>query len=102
MSGTIWIHYSRPRPQWYRLSAEEQANRRSTWDQAARASIDDGAKKVGSYHIRGQHDFQTVDIWQFANAEAAFDHWARLTAVGYNELFAFSNNVGMALESETP
>jgi hypothetical protein len=102
MSATIWIHYSRPRPQWYRLSAEQQSERRDAWHTVEKVSIEGGAKRVGSYHIRGQHDFQTVDLWQFASPEAAFDHWARLTAVGYNELFAFSNNVGMALENQTP
>ncbi|MBB3455003.1 hypothetical protein FHT86_003302 [Rhizobium sp. BK313] len=98
MSESIWIHYSRPRPHWYRLTAEQQAEKKAGWALVEKASIDAGATRVGSYHVRGQHDFQTVDIWQFASPEAAFDHWARLTSAGYNELFAFSNNVGIALE----
>ncbi len=102
MSESIWIHYSRPRPNWYRLPPDQQAEKKAAWALLAKASIDSGAAHVGSYHIRGQHDFQAVDIWRFASPEAAFDHWARLTASGYNELFAFSNNVGIALEEGHP
>lgn len=97
MSESIWIHYARPRPHWYRLAAAEKSALEARWAEVEAASAADGASRVGRYHIRGQHDFQTVDIWRFASAEAAFDHWARLTAAGYNELFAFSNNVGLSL-----
>jgi hypothetical protein len=101
MSESIWIHYSRPRQHWYRLTAAEQAEKKAAWAAVAKASKEAGASCVGGYHIRGQHDFQTVDIWQFPSPEAAFDHWSRLTAEGYNELYAFSNNVGIALEEAT-
>lgn len=99
MSETIWIHYSRPRSHWYRLDAPAQEQHRAVWDGIATAAIADGATRVGRYHVRGQHDFQEVEIWQFRDAEAAFAHWAKLTAAGYNEWFAFANNVGMALEA---
>ncbi len=102
MSESIWIHYSRPRPHWYRLSSDQQDERKASWAAVAKASADAGAVHLGSYHIRGQHDFQTVDVWRFTSPEAAFDHWSRLTAAGYNELFAFSNNVGIALEEGHP
>lgn len=97
MADTIWIHYSRPRPHWYRLVEQEQAERRTAWGAVREASQRAGGVPLGSYHVRGQHDFQTVELWRFASPEAAFDHWARLTAAGYNEWFAFSNNVGLAL-----
>jgi hypothetical protein len=71
MSECIWIHYARPRPHWYGLDR---------------------------YHIRGQQDFETVEIWRFLTAEAAFEHWAALTAVAYGELNAFANNIGLAIE----
>ena len=35
-------------------------------------------------------------------SEAAFDHWARLTAAAYNEWFAFTNNVGLSLDAPLP
>lgn len=100
MSESIWIHYSRPRPHWYRLSVEEQQSLSDRWAEIDRASAVEGAQHVGGYHIRGQHDFQTVDIWKFETPEAAFDHWSRLTKAAYNEWFAFSNNVGLSLASE--
>jgi hypothetical protein len=99
MADSIWIHYARPRPHWYRLAAAEQAAKTTTWAAVAAASKAAGAHFVGRYHVRGQHDFETVEIWRFSGPEAAFDHWARLTAAAYNEWNAFSNNVGLALEA---
>lgn len=102
MTEAIWIHYSRPRPHWYGLSEGEQADLREKWQQAEAAARAEGAVPIGTYHVRGQHDFQQVEIWRFPSPEAAFDHWSRLTAAAYNEWFAFSNNVGLAAgESKT-
>lgn len=100
MTESIWIHYARPRPHWYRLTAQEQQEKRARWAALARQASADGATFVGQYHVRGQHDFEIVEIWQFASPEAAFAYWASLTAAAYNEWFAFSNNVGMALEKQ--
>lgn len=98
MSDTIWIHYSRPRPHWYRLDDAERDRRLAEWAAIADAAQTAGATRLGCYHIRGQSDFQEVEIWTFRTAEDAFQHWAQLTAAGYNEWFAFANNVGMALD----
>ena len=46
----------------------------------------------------GQQDFETVEIWKFPSAEAAFEHWSALTAAGYGELNAFAHNIGLAIE----
>lgn len=99
MTESIWIHYARPRPHWYALGEAEQARRRASWANVAAASREAGAVFLGNYHVRGQHDFETVEIWRFVDAEAAFDHWARLTAAAYNEWFAFANNIGLATEA---
>lgn len=98
MTESIWIHYARPRPHWYALSEPEQSAHRKSWNAIGSASRKAGAAQVGEYHVRGQHDFETVEIWRFPSAEAAFDHWARLTAAAYNEWFAFANNIGLAKE----
>jgi hypothetical protein len=98
MTDAIWIHYARPRPRWYQLSHDEQTGRQAVWSAAGETSKAAGGEPLGRYHIRGQHDFETVEMWRFPNAQAAFDHWARLTAAGYNELFAFSNNIGLTAE----
>jgi hypothetical protein len=71
---------------------------KKTWATAAEASLAAGGSRVGRYHIRGQQDFETVEIWRFPSAEAAFEHWSALTAAGYGELNAFANNVGLAME----
>ena len=95
MAESVWIHYARPRPHWYALNEVQQADLRRTWHEIGEKSCQSGAEPLGQYHVRGQNDFETVEIWRFANAERAFDHWARLTAAGYGEWFAFSNNIGL-------
>jgi hypothetical protein len=99
MDGCIWIHYARPRPHWYDLDTAARALRQSAWQAAAAASTAQGGTCLGTWHVRGQHDFETVEIWRFADAEAAFAHWARLTQAGYAEFNASSNNIGLASEA---
>lgn len=98
MTESIWIHYARPRPHWYGLDEAEQAALKGKWRAITDAARAEGASFVGSYHVRGQHDFETVEVWKFPSAEAAFDHWTKLTAAAYNEWFAFANNIGLAAE----
>lgn len=100
-NNTIWIHYTRPRPHWYRLPQEEKSEKQALWDGITKNAVAEGAVSLGDYHIRGQHDFQTVSVWRFPSPEAAFEHWSRLTAAGYNEWHAFTNNIGLALDSVT-
>jgi hypothetical protein len=99
MGECIWIHYARPRPHWYRLDEATKADRKARWQEVAVASLQKGGVRLGTYHVRGQHDFETVEIWRFPTAEAAFDHWTNLTARSYGEWFAFLNNVGLAAEA---
>ena len=96
-ADSIWIHYARPRPHWYGLAEDRQRSHVEQWRAANAVSVRDGAILVGKYHVRGQSDFETVEIWRFATPEAAFDHWARLTSAGYNEWFAFANHLGLAV-----
>ncbi|MCB8883525.1 hypothetical protein ACELLULO517_24975 [Acidisoma cellulosilytica] len=99
MNGTIWISYARPRPHWYGLDEAVKAEHLAKWASVAAASLAKGAESLGRYHIRGQQDFETTEIWRFASPEQAFDHWSRLTAAGYNQWFAFMNNVGEAVDA---
>ena len=94
MTTAIWIHYARPRPHWYELGDDAKAELLSRWGRAKAASLSAGGELLSRSHIRGQHDFETAEVWRFTSAEASFDHWARLTAAGYNAWFAFANNVG--------
>src|SRR5260370_8483803 len=78
MTESLWIHYARPRPHWYAIGESEQAARRKIWADVAGVSREAGGVFLGAYHVRGQHDFETVEIWRFPDAEPAFDHWPRL------------------------
>jgi hypothetical protein len=98
MSGCIWIHYARPRPHWYGLDDAARGEHEARWRIAADKSVTAGGARLGRYHVRGQHDFETVEIWRFPNAEAAFAHWSALTAAGYGEFNAFANNIGLSFE----
>jgi len=94
--GTIWLHYARPRPHWYELDAARQQALRADWEAVAERALAAHAKKLGTYHIRGNHDFETVEIWTFPDAEAAYTHWLAMTEAAYNEWFAYANNIGFA------
>ncbi len=96
MTETVWIHYARPRPHWYALDEAGRRNHRVAWRHVAAQSEGAGGRRTGPYHIRGQHDFEPVEVWTFPSVDAALDHWVRLTAAGYNEWFAFANNIGLA------
>src|SRR5580693_2107125 len=63
MSECMWIHYARPRPHWYGLDAATQTAHEKTWAAAADTSLAAGGSRLGRYHIRGQQDFETVEIW---------------------------------------
>jgi hypothetical protein len=96
MSDCIWIHYARPRPHWYGLNATAKQAKQANWQAVAAASLQQGGTCLGTYHVRGQHDFETVELWRFPSAEAAFAHWSGLMAAGYGEFNAFANNIGLA------
>ena len=98
MSECVWIHYARPRPHWYGLDDAARSAHEARWRAVAEQSVLAGGSRLGRYHVRGQQDFETVEIWRFPSAEAAFDHWAALAAAGYGEFNAFANNIGLAIE----
>ena len=98
MSHCIWIHYARPRPHWYALDDAVRDAHQAQWKIASDKSVAAGGARLGRYHVRGQHDFEIVEIWRFANAEAAFAHWSALTSAGYGEFNAFANSIGLSIE----
>jgi len=97
MSEVIWIHFALPRSAWFERSDEERGQLERRWDDVRAASMALGASNHGPYHVRGQSDYSTVEVWHFQNADAAFDHWVRLTEAGYSEWFQSSNSIGAAL-----
>ena len=84
MPDVLWLHYSRPRSGWYELDAA-----------ARRDSVESGGQCQGSWHVRGNSDYSTVETWLFPDPDAAFTHWIRLTEAGYPHWFAFANNIGL-------
>jgi hypothetical protein len=94
VNTTIWIHYARPRSSWYELAEDTRTELTEKWAEVDAAAVEEGAQSLGTYFVRGQSDYSTVDVWSFAGYEAAYSHWAAKVAAGYAEWFEFSNNVG--------
>lgn len=99
MPDTIWIHYTRARTSWYTQPEEVRAELLSRWDNIRATSVADGGTPLGSFHIRGQSDYTTAEVWKFPTPEDALTHWVRLTKADYSQWFVSANNVG--LQSET-
>lgn len=97
-ASCAWIHYARPRPHWYLLSNDARSALEAGWGDVAERSKAAGGACTGTYHIRGQHDFETVSVWTFPGSQAAYDHWQALVAARYPEFFAFSNGIGLEVE----
>jgi hypothetical protein len=95
MSDWIWIHYTRARPHWYELEVADRDAKLHAWARVRGESERLGGRCHGRYHIRGQSDYTTVEIWNFQSVEHAFDHWSRLTSAGYAEWFLSANNIGL-------
>lgn len=91
----LWMHYARPRPHWYTLDETRQKDLNVTWHEIRSHAKQQGAVFLGRFHIRGQHDFETVDIWRFPSSQHTYDHWQALVNAGYSEYFAFSNSLGL-------
>lgn len=91
----IWLHYARPRPHWYALDPKQKTDLETAWSYVRDKALTDGYECLGTFHIRGQHDFETAEIWKFPNAECIFQFWQTLVAARYSEFFAFSNNIGL-------
>jgi len=97
MSDVAWIHYARPRTRWYGLPPAQRGPLERAFADARSRSRDAGGRQLGTFHVRGQSDFSTVELWRFSSAQDAYEHWARMTNSGYAEWFAFANSLGQAL-----
>ncbi len=96
----IWLHYARPRPHWYLTTDTDQQELMRRWQDIRAAAVASGAAFQGRFHIRGQHDFETVEVWCFPDSQAAYAHWQTLVDARYSEFFAFSNNIGLAMNGD--
>jgi hypothetical protein len=98
----VWIHYARPRTRWYQLDKPEQDRLREGWSEVDAASVAEGGQPQGTFQVRGQSDYSTVELWRFPSYDAAYAHWSAKLAAGYAQWFAFANNVGAAMTEEQP
>jgi len=91
MSECIWIHYAEARPHWYGLDAATQAAYEKTMGDGGGSSARQSGRGL-SYP--GPADFETVEIWRFLSAEAAFEY-GRANSSGLGDSNAFANNIGL-------
>ncbi|MGV9799044.1 hypothetical protein ACWDTP_13420 [Mycobacterium sp. NPDC003449] len=96
MNDTLWIHHARPRSGWYRLPEQERRALRARWSALDAQATTGGAVRIGDYAVRGQSDFATVEVWQFATPEDIHGFWERRVAADYAVWFAFANQVGVS------
>ena len=99
MTAVIWIHQARPRTSWYSASEEEKSALLQRWSASDAEALAAGSDRIGTYSVRGQSDYSTVELWRFASPELAFDFWERRVRDDYAVWFAFSNQLGVAIES---
>lgn len=99
MPEVAWIHYARPRSSWYCLAEAERDRYLGAFGSVREDSSARGGRCEGTFHVRGNGDFETVEVWIFPDAEAAFEHWSRMTTAGYARWFAFANNLGTRMEA---
>lgn len=93
-NNTLWIHHARPRSSWYELPAEAKATYLDRWAAIDAAAMAAGATSSGAHTVRGQSAYSTVEVWNFANYDAAYDFWGEKVAAEYGRWFVFANSVG--------
>ncbi|MQA02843.1 MAG: hypothetical protein GEV07_09025 [Streptosporangiales bacterium] len=62
MSDLVWIHYSRPRTAWYELDEQQRTGERAKFLAVREASHQRGGSSQGTFSVRGQSDYSTVEI----------------------------------------
>lgn len=100
MNEFIWLHYTVPRTAWYDLTGDERKRYERAFTQQRDMSQRRGAVFSGRFHVRGQSDYSQVEIWSFASAEDAFEHWSRLVSTEYTRYFEFANQLGTAVPAD--
>lgn len=91
----LWLHFSRPRSSWYRLTETDQRQLEEAWAQAAATATLAGGHKLGRYRTRGQSDFENVEVWTFPDVDTAVEHWARLCSARYADYVVHANTIGV-------
>jgi len=95
MPDHLWLHYSRPRPMWYSLNDSNRTDLKAKWCAVARTSKSAGAHHLGTWSVRGQHDYSLVEVWLFPGPDVILSHWQGLIDAHYTEWFAAANTLGV-------
>lgn len=91
----LWIHQSRPRPQWYELGTEEHQRLLQAWGEIrSNTAAVDSVTFVGEYSIRGQSTHERAEVWTFTDIEELDNHWHRLEVANYRDWHETENLVG--------
>lgn len=101
MIDHLWLHLSRPRPNWYEADDATRAELEAIWTNVAATSIMQGAQRLGAWSVRGQHDYSMVEVWLFKEPDDIVNHWSQLVEAGYPEWFSTSNTLGAAIPQGT-
>jgi hypothetical protein len=99
---TAWVHQSRPRPHWYALDQGARASLRAAWLVCLCASVKEGAVCLGRYSVRGQSDFERMELWRFEDVSGIERHWNRLKEAHYCDYMDTSNTLGMPADDAWP
>jgi hypothetical protein len=94
----VWVHTFRPRSAWYLLGGDERRRLLDEWAGSAERASSSGARRVGRFSVRGQSDYERLEVWLFPTSDALEAYWADLTDHKYADWFETSNLVGV----ETP
>jgi hypothetical protein len=101
MTDIVWIHFALPRTAWYALDEADRNSLEQRWASVGDRFRESGASGGAKYHVRGQGDFSTVEVWHFPDVDAAFRYWSELTASSYLEWFSASNSFGPPVEAQS-
>ncbi len=90
-----WVHQSRPRPSWYDLDPKNRQESIERWEACSAATLAAGGTLVGTFSVRGQSDFERMELWTFAAVDLLEAHWTRLREAAYLDFFDTENLLGM-------
>lgn len=99
MTDIVWIHFALPRTSWYALDTTSRDALNADWESVRTRSRESGASGGQKYHVRGQGDYSTVEVWHFPDVNMVYEHWRALTAKSYLEWFTASNSFGPPVEA---
>ena len=89
-----WLHLSRPRENWHRLSPAEQDAMRDQFAGIRRATADDGAAVFGPYVTVGYGPWARFVYLEFPDLASLFRLEDRLQEIDYMSFVDFENHLG--------